>query len=57
VLFADHPSLTVLCLPLHDSNHPRADVHSSYNSINNVPSCANSWMMKTLAREEWSFDG
>merc|ERR1711988_255796 len=29
----------------------------SYNSVNGVPSCANSWLLKTVAREEWGFKG
>jgi beta-glucosidase-like glycosyl hydrolase len=29
----------------------------SYNSINSVPSCANSWLMTSVARTEWNFDG
>eukprot|EP00040_Diaphanoeca_grandis_P030520 m.180510 g.180510 ORF g.180510 m.180510 type:complete len:788 (+) comp32023_c1_seq1:116-2479(+) len=29
----------------------------SYNSINGVPSCANNWLLTTLARGEWDFDG
>jgi len=29
----------------------------SYNSINGVPSCANDWLLTTLARDEWGFDG
>ena len=26
-------------------------------SINGVPSCANSWLLDTVARKSWSFDG
>eukprot|EP00912_Choanoflagellata_sp_UC4_P000634 UC4_evm4s392 len=29
----------------------------SYNAINGVPSCANDWLLTTVAREEWGFDG
>jgi len=29
----------------------------SYNSVNGVPSCANDWLLKTVARESWNFDG
>ena len=29
----------------------------SYNSVNGQPSCANSWLLKTLLRESWDFDG
>jgi beta-glucosidase-like glycosyl hydrolase len=29
----------------------------SYNSVNSVPSCANSWLMTDVARSEWKFDG
>ena len=29
----------------------------SYNSVNGVPSCANDWLLKTVARGEWGFDG
>jgi beta-glucosidase-like glycosyl hydrolase len=29
----------------------------SYNSVNGVPSCANDWLLKTVARESWKFDG
>lgn len=29
----------------------------SYNSVNGVPSCANSWLLKDVARGEWGFDG
>ena len=27
------------------------------NSVNGVPSCANRWLLDTLARKEWRFDG
>ena len=27
------------------------------NAVNGVPSCANPWLLTTVAREEWSFDG
>ena len=29
----------------------------SYNEVNGVPSCANSWLLTTVAREAWGFDG
>ena len=29
----------------------------SYNAVNGVPSCANSWLLDTVARKEWGFDG
>lgn len=29
----------------------------SYNSVNGVPSCANDWLLKEVARGEWGFDG
>ena len=29
----------------------------SYNSVNGVPSCANDWLLKDVARGEWGFDG
>jgi pre-mRNA-splicing factor SYF2/beta-D-xylosidase 4 len=29
----------------------------SYNAINGVPSCANDWLLDTVARKEWGFDG
>ena len=29
----------------------------SYNSVNGVPSCANGWLLNTVARGEWEFDG
>ena len=29
----------------------------SYNAVNGVPSCANDWLLTTVAREEWGFDG
>ena len=29
----------------------------SYNAINGVPSCANSWLLQSVARDAWSFDG
>ena len=27
---------------------------SSYNAVNGVPSCANKWLLNTIAREEWN---
>ena len=29
----------------------------SYNAINGVPTCANSWLLETVARKTWGFDG
>jgi len=29
----------------------------SYNSVNGQPSCANDWLLKTVLRESWNFDG
>ena len=29
----------------------------SYNAVNGVHSCANSWLLKDVARESWGFDG
>ena len=29
----------------------------SYNAVNGVHSCANSWLLKEVARESWGFDG
>ena len=29
----------------------------SYNAVNGKPSCANDWLLKTVAREAWGFDG
>ena len=29
----------------------------SYNAVNGVPSCASSWLLGTLLRGEWEFDG
>jgi len=29
----------------------------SYNAINGVPSCANSWLLDEVARGDWGFDG
>ena len=29
----------------------------SYNSVNGIPACANEWLLKTVARGEWGFDG
>ena len=29
----------------------------SYNAVNGVHSCANKWLLQTVAREAWGFDG
>jgi len=29
----------------------------SYNAINGIPACANGWLLNTVARGEWEFDG
>jgi len=29
----------------------------SYNAVNGIPSCANGWLLDTVARGEWGFDG
>ena len=29
----------------------------SYNAVNGVPSCANDWLLSTVARRAWRFDG
>jgi len=29
----------------------------SYNAINGVPLCANDWLLQTVARDAWNFDG
>ena len=29
----------------------------SYNAVNGVPSCANNWLLTTLLRDSWGFDG
>ena len=28
----------------------------SYNAVNGIPSCANSWLLQTIAREHWGLD-
>ncbi len=33
-----------------------ASVMCSYNKINGIPSCANSWLLQDLLRGEWGFD-
>ena len=30
---------------------------TGYNAVNGVPSCANDWLLKDVARESWDFDG
>lgn len=29
----------------------------SYNSVNGIPSCANDWLLSSLARDQWEFQG
>merc|ERR1719361_1240101 len=29
----------------------------SYNAVNGVPSCASPWLLQTMARDAWKFDG
>ena len=29
----------------------------SYNAVNGVPTCANAWLLQTVARQSWGFDG
>ena len=29
----------------------------SYNSVNGVPTCADSWLLQEVARDAWGFDG
>ena len=29
----------------------------SYNALNGIPTCANDWLLKTVARGQWQFDG
>ena len=29
----------------------------SYNAVNGVPSCASDWLLGTLLRDSWGFDG
>ena len=44
---ASHSPNTTLCLP----------TQCSYNAVNGVPSCASDWLLKTLLRGSWEFDG
>ena len=32
-------------------------MHSSYNAINGVPTCASEWLLTTVARDAWGFEG
>lgn len=34
-----------------------SSIMCSYNAVNGVPSCANPWLLTTLARDQWQFDG
>ena len=34
-----------------------AGIMCSYNAVNGVPSCANEWLLGTLLRGAWEFDG
>ena len=29
----------------------------SYNAVNGVPTCADDWLLQTVARDQWQFDG
>ena len=31
-------------------------MHSSYNAINGVPTCASEWLLTTVARDAWGFE-
>ena len=37
----------------HDARPPTMQ----YNAVNGVPSCANNWLLGTLLRDSWGFDG
>ena len=34
-----------------------AGLMCSYNAVNGVPTCADDWLLRTIARGEWGFDG
>lgn len=34
-----------------------SSIMCSYNAVNGVPSCANGFLMSTIARGQWGFDG
>ena len=34
-----------------------ASIMCSYNAVNGVPSCANSFLQNTIVREQWGFEG
>ena len=36
---------------------PLRPATASYNAVNGVPSCANNWLLGTLLRDAWGFDG
>ena len=38
-------------------NGHASSVMCSYNSVNGIPSCANSFLMNDIARGQWGFDG
>jgi xylan 1,4-beta-xylosidase len=40
-----------------DTLHVLALVQCSYNAVNGVPSCANDWLLRTVLRQGWGFDG
>lgn len=40
-----------------DTAHPLSKPVCSYNAVNGIPSCANTFLMSTIARGEWGFDG
>jgi xylan 1,4-beta-xylosidase len=29
----------------------------SYNALNGIPTCADEWLLTSLARDQWDFDG
>ena len=36
---------------------PSPLARAAYNAVNGVPSCANDWLLGTLLRDSWQFDG
>ena len=37
--------------------HFDLNVLCSYNALNGVPTCADKWLLQTVARDTWKFDG